>query len=121
MEGVIRVTIRATESQTQILVQHHVDDLMIGRLGPQRRATPRSLSRLLEFLAGWFHCRLHVVLCAASEQIALSTGLVDPLGFAVECDEYVVYLVLVGRHRGGRRLRGLGLQRALRRDARRWP
>lgn len=123
MEGVIRVTIRATAGQTQVLVQYHLDDLLIGRLGPQCWATPGSLPRLLEFLASWFRCRLLVVLCAASEEIACSTGLVDPLGFAVECDEYVVHLV--SRQRDGRerarRLRGLGPQRALRRDARRWP
>jgi|SRR5690606_3445984 len=120
MEAVVRVTIRATETQTQVLVQHHLDDLLIARLGPQRWATPESLPQLLEFLASWCRCRLLVVLCVASEVIASRTGLIDPLGFAVETDSYVVHLVFVGRQRGGRRLRGLGPQQALRRDARRW-
>lgn len=121
MEGVIRVTIRATELQTQVLVQHHQDDLLIARLGPQRWATPESLPLLLEFLAKWFRSRLLVVLCVESEALASKTGLVEPLGFAVETDSYVVHLLFVGRQRGAQRLRGLGPQPALRRDARRWP
>lgn len=111
----ITVTIRATGPQTQILVNDGSGDLLIAKLGPSSWAHREALPRMIEALALWFQCRLDVVLYAASEQIASSTGLVDGLG----CGLSNLYfdIVVPRERRRGARLRGLGNLRALRRDA----
>jgi len=111
----ITVTIRATGPQTQILVSHGANDLLIARLGPSSWAHRDALLRLIEALALWFQTRVDVVLYAASEEIASSTGLIDGLG----CGISTLYfdIVVPRERRRGLRLRGLGELRALRRAA----
>lgn len=111
----ITVTIRATGSQTQILVSHAANDLLIAKLGPSSWAHRDALVRLIEGLALWFQARVDVVLYAASEEIASSTGLIDGLGCGIST---LYFDILVPRERRrGFRLRGLGELRALRRAA----
>ena len=111
----ITVTIQASGSQTQILVSHGSNDLLIAKLGPSSWAHRDALLRLIEGLALWFQARVDVVLYAASEEIASSTGLIDGLG----CGISTLYLDIVvpRERRRGLRLRGLGELRALRRAA----
>lgn len=118
MHDTITVTIRATGAQTQLLVRQGPDEMMIAQLGPSSWAHPRALTTLLEGLALWFQTRVHVVLCAGSEEIASSSGLVDGLG----CGLATLHFEVVrpeDSHRRGVRLRGVGDVRNLRRDARR--
>jgi len=117
MHQTITVTIRATSAETTLLVKDGPDEMMIARLGAQRWADHRALPALMEALALWFQRRICVVLCAASEEIASSTGLVDGLGCGLGLLHFEVEVVLPGDRRPGARLRGLGNLRALRREA----
>ena len=113
----ITVTVRAAGSQTQLLVKRGPDELMIARLGPSSWAHRDALPRLMEALALWFQGRVRVVLSAASEQVASSTGLVDGLGCGISNLHFDVEVVLPHERRRGVRLRGLGDLSALRREA----
>ena len=117
MHHAITVTIRATNAETTLLVKDGPDEMMIARLGAQRWADHRALPALMEALALWFQCRICVVLCAASEEIASSTGLVDGLGCGLGLLHFEVEVVLPGDRRPGVRLRGLDNLRDLRREA----
>jgi hypothetical protein len=117
MHEPITVTIKASSSETALLVKQGPDEMMIARLGPSSCAHERALSALMEALALWFQSRISVVLCAASEQIASSTGLVDGLGCGLGTLHFEVDVVMPGDRRPGVRLRGLGNLRALRREA----
>ena len=86
-------------------------------IGADTPAQPSSLPALIEALALWFQSRICVVLCAASEEIASSTGLVDGLGCGLGLLHFEVEVVLPGDRRPGVRLRGLGNLRDLRREA----
>jgi len=91
---------------------------MIARLGPPTWAHRHALMTMLEALALWFQTRLPVVLCAASEEVASSTGLVDGLGLGVST---LHFDVVRSEPRRGKRLRGVRGISELRRDARRSP
>jgi hypothetical protein len=117
MHEAITVTIKATSAETELLVKHGPDEMMIARLGAPRWADQRALPALMEALALWFQSRVCVVLCAASEEVASSTGLVDGLGCGLGMLHFEVEVVLPGDRRPGVRLRGLGNLRALRREA----
>jgi len=118
MHPTITVTIRVTRTATMLLVRQGDDEMMIARLGPPAWAHRHALFRILEALALWFQARLRVVLCAASEEIASSTGLVDGLGLGVSTLQFEV-VRQEGARRRGRRLRSVRGVSALRRDARR--
>ena len=113
----VTVTIRVIGAQTQILVKQGPDEVLIARLGPSSWAHREALPRLIEALALWFQSRIRVVLCAASEETELSTGLVDGLGCGVSNLHFEVDVVRGRERRRGVRLRGLGNLRVLRRDA----
>jgi hypothetical protein len=117
MHEPITVTVRATSVQTEILVKAGPDEMMIARLGAPSFADKRALAALMEALAIWFQSRIYVVLCAASEEVASSTGLVDGLGCGLGMLHFEVDVVLPGDRRPGVRLRGLGNLRELRREA----
>lgn len=117
MHEPITVTIRATSAQTEILVKAGPDELMIARLGAPSFADKRALPTLMEALALWFQSRIYVVLCAASEEVASSTGLVDGLGCGLGMLHFEVDIVLPSERRPGVRLRRLGNLRELRREA----
>lgn len=110
------VTIRAIGAQTQLLVKQGPDEQLIARLGPSSWAHREALPRLMEALALWFQCRLHVVLCVASEELESSSGLVDGLGCGISNLHFEVDVVRPQERRRGVRLRGLGNLRALRRE-----
>ena len=117
MHDAITVTIKATSAQTELLVKHGPDEMMIARLGAPHYADKRALPRLMEALALWFQSRIYVVLSAASEEVASSTGLVDGLGCGLGVLHFEVDVVLPGERRPGVRLRGLGDLLELRREA----
>jgi hypothetical protein len=117
MHETITVTIKATSAETELLVKQGPDEMMIARLGAPRWADQRALPALMEALALWFQSRVCIVLCAASEEVASSTGLVDGLGCGLGMLHFEVEVVLPGDRRRGVRLRGLGNLRELRREA----
>jgi hypothetical protein len=117
MHQPITVTIKASSSETALLVKQGPDELMIARLGPGSFAHRRALPALMEALALWFQSRVCVVLCAQTEQAASSTGLVDGLGCGLDTLHFEVNVLLPGARRAGARLRGLGDLRELRREA----
>ena len=117
MHESITVTIRVSSAETQLLVKHGPDELMMGRLGPPGFAHAKALPALMEALALWFQSRIRVVLFAASAESASSTGLVDGLGCGLGTLHFEVDVVLPGERRRGVRLRGLAGFRALRRAA----
>jgi hypothetical protein len=79
MHESITVTIKATSTETALLIKQGPDEVLIARLGSPSLSHPRALPPLMEALALWFQSRICVVLCAESEQVASSTGLVDGL------------------------------------------
>lgn len=117
MHEPITVTIKASSSETALLVKQGPDELMIARLGPSSFAHRRALPALMESLALWFQSRIYVVLCAQTEAAASSTGLVDGLGCGLGTLHFEVDVLLPGPRRAGARLRGLGDLRELRREA----
>jgi hypothetical protein len=118
MHPSITVTIRATRTATLLLVRQDDDEMMIARFGPPTWSHRQALLTMLEGLALWFQTRLRVALCAASEEVASSTGLVDGLGLGVSTLHFDVVRPDEARRRG-RRLRGIRGMAGLRRDARR--
>jgi len=118
MHSTITITIRATGTTTLLLVRQESDEMMIARLGPPTWAHRHALLTMLEGLALWFQSRLHVVLFAANEEVASSTGLVDGLGLGVSTLHFDVVRPRGIRPRS-RRLRGVRGLAALRRDVRR--
>ena len=121
MHEPITVTIKASSTETALLIKQSPDEVLIARLGPPSLLPTRALPALMEALALWFQSRICVVLCAASEQVASSTGLVDGLGCGLGTLHFEVDVVLPGDRRTGVRLRGLGDLRDLRREAVRGP
>jgi hypothetical protein len=119
MQEPITVTIKASSTETALLVKQGPDELLIARLGPSSFAHRRALPALMEALALWFQSRIYVVLCAQTEEAASSTGLVDGLGCGLGTLHFEVDVLLPGPRRAGARLRGLGNLRELRREARR--
>lgn len=117
MHEPITVTIKASSTETALLVKQGPDELMIARLGPGSFAHRRALPALMEALALWFQSRIYVVLCAPTEEAASSTGLVDGLGCGLGTLHFEVDVLLPGPRRAGARLRGLGNLRELRREA----
>jgi hypothetical protein len=117
MHEPIKVTIKASSTETALLVKQGPDELMIARLGPSSFAHRRALPALMESLALWFQSRIYVVLCAPTEEAASSTGLVDGLGCGLGTLHFEVDVLLPGPRRAGARLRGLGDLRELRREA----
>ncbi len=118
MHPPITVTIRATRAATLLLVRQEADEIMIARLGPPTWAHRHALMTLLEATALWFQSRLHVVLFAVSEEVALSTGLVDGLGLGLSTLHFEVVRPDESRRRG-KRLRGVRGLGTVRRDVRR--
>lgn len=115
MHESIAVTMRVSSAETRLLVKQGPDEVMLARLGPPSFAHARALPSLMEALALWFQCRVHVVLFAATEECASSTGLVDGLGCGAQTLHFEVTVVLPGERRRGVRLRGLTGFRGLRR------
>ena len=117
MHETTTVTIRATSTQTELLVKEGPDEILIARLGPVALAHPQAVAKLLEALALWHQDRLRVVLFAADEEIASSSGLVDGLGLGIGNLHFGVDVVLPDDRRRGVRLRGIRNLRELRLDA----
>src|SRR5271165_184770 len=112
----ITVTIVPTRSETQILVTVGQDDVMKARLLPATHIHPRAMPMLLEALALWYQRRVHAVISVDADAVLSDLGLADGLGVA-ECTVHYEVLWVDRRELGrrGRRVRGLGDFRGVRR------
>jgi hypothetical protein len=116
MQSEITVTIVPMRSETQILVTVGQDEVMKARLLPATQIHPRAMPMLLEALALWYQQRVHAVVSVDADAVSSDLGLVDGLGFAERTVHYEVLWVdrrELGRR--GRRVRGLGDFRGVRR------
>lgn len=112
----ITVTIVPTRSETQILVTVGQDEVMKARLPPAMQIHPRAAPMLLEALALWYQRRVHAVISVDADAVLSDLGLADGLGVAERTVHYEV-LWVDRRELGhrGRRVRGLGDFRSVRR------
>ena len=112
----IMVTIVPTRSETQILVTVGQDEVMKARLSPAMQIHPRAAPMLLEALALWYQRRVHAVISVDADAVLSDLGLADGLGVAERTVHYEV-LWVDRRELGhrGRRVRGLGDFRSVRR------
>jgi hypothetical protein len=117
MPSEITVTIVPTRSETQILVTVGPDEVMRARLLPATHIHPRATPMLLEALALWYQERVHAVVSVdADASFVTDLGLADGLGLGERTVHYEV-LWVDRRELGhrGRRMRGLGDFRGVRR------
>jgi hypothetical protein len=105
----IRATIRATQTETRLLIQDLSTDLLIARLSPLETSHPRALQTLLESIALWFGEPLTVVLYADDAADWSRVGLLDALGMGEQTLHFDVEVVPpIPVRRRARALRGLG-------------
>jgi len=105
----IRATVTVCDTETRILVQDSIGDLLIARLGPLQSAHRYALRSLLEAVALWAQQRIDVVLYADDRSDWHRSGLIDALDFAQETALLQVELVPTsGVRRRAKRLAGLG-------------
>ena len=107
----MRATVTATAEETRILVQDASGDRLVARLPPLRQAAhPRALPSLVEALALWSGARVRVVLYVDERFSWDQSGLSDALGFGLDTLLFEVDVVPLEprRHRGAKRLTGLG-------------
>lgn len=117
MESDLRVTIVPTRSETRLLVTVGMDEVMKARLSPATRSHPRAAPMLLEAIALWYQKRVHAVISVDADAISSDLGLADGLGCGTETVHYEVSWVDPSELRG-RRVRGLGDFRDVRRQLR---
>jgi hypothetical protein len=111
------VTMVPTRSETRLLVTVGGDEVMKARLGPADRSHQRAVPTLLEALALWYQRRAHAVISVGADAVSGDLGLADGLGCGIDTVHYEVAWVDPREFRG-RRLRGLGDFRDVRRHLR---
>lgn len=111
------VTIVPTRSETRLLVTIGQDEVMKARLGPADRMHRRAAPMLLEAIALWYQKRVHAVISVGVDAASSDLGLADGLGYGVDTVHYEVAWVDPRAPRG-RRVRGLGDFRDVRRQLR---
>ena len=116
MPSEVIVTMVPTRSETRLLVTVGQDEVMKARLGPADRMHRRAAPMLLEAIALWYQQRVHAVISAGAAAPSTDLGLADGLGYGVDTVHYDV--AWVDPHARGRRLRGLGDFRDVRRQLR---
>lgn len=114
MQSDLVVTVVATRSETRVLVTVGRDEVMKARLGPAGKTHRLAVPMLLEAIALWYQRRVHAVISAGADAISSDLGLSDGLGYGAETVHYEVEWV-DPRDRRGRRVRGLGDFRDVRR------
>lgn len=117
MESDLLVTMVPTRSETRLLVTVGRDEVMKARLGPADQSHPRAAPMLLEAIALWYQRRVHAVISVGADAVSSDLGLADGLGYGVETVHYEVAWV-DPRALRGRRVRGLGDFRDVRRQLR---
>ena len=113
----VMVTIVPTRSETRLLVTVGQDEGMKARLGPADRMHRRAAPMLLEAIALWYQQRVHAVISVGADAASSDLGLADGLGYGVDTVHYEVAWVDPRASRG-RRVRGLGDFRDVRRQLR---
>jgi hypothetical protein len=115
----LRLTIVPRAHETRILMTEGPDDVLVARLGAVTQPHHRwAAPMLLEALATWQGRPLRVVLSADAEDSLYAMGLSEGLGLGVSALHYVVDIVDPREVRRGRRLRGVGDFRDVRRQLR---
>lgn len=117
MESDLVVTMVPTRSETRLLVTVGRDEVMKARLGPAMQIHRLAAPMLLEALALWYQRRVYAVISAGADAISSDLGLSDGHGYGVATVHYEVEWVDPRAHRG-RRVRGLGDFREVRRHLR---
>ncbi len=116
MPSDVIVTMVPTRSETRLLVTVGQDEVMKARLGPADRMHRRAAPILLEAIALWYQKRVHAVISAGVDAPSSDLGLADGLGYGVDTVHYEV--AWVDPRARGRRVRGLGDFRDVRRQLR---
>jgi hypothetical protein len=106
-----RLVIKPWLEVTRLLMTNYENEVLRAVL-PRAPAHPRAAPTLLEGLSLWLGRPLYVVLCAADWDASSALGISDGFGFGTETVHYEVEVVDPGR-----RPRGLGRFRDLRRLA----
>lgn len=117
MESDLLVTIVPTRTETRMLVTVGRDEVLKARLAPATRTHPRATPMLLEAMALWYQKRAHAVISVGADAALSDLGLADGLGGGIETVHYEVDWVAPAQPRG-RRIRGLGDFRDVRRQLR---
>lgn len=117
MPSEVIVTMVPTRSETRLLVTVGQDEVMKARLGPADRMHRRAAPMLLEAIALWYQRRVHAVISVGVDAPSSDFGLADGLGYGAETVHYEVEWVDPRAPRG-RRVRGLGDFRDVRRQLR---
>jgi len=117
MPSEVIVTMVPTRSETRLLVTVGQDEVMKARLGPADRMHRRAAPMLLEAIALWYQQRVHAVISVGVGAPSSDLGLADGLGYGVDTVHYEVAWVDPRAPRG-RRVRGLGDFRDVRRQLR---
>jgi hypothetical protein len=102
-----RLVIKPSSTTTRLLLTTN-EDLLRATLPPPGH--PHAASALLVGLSRWLQQPLSVVLCVGEEAISSALNLFDDFGFGAATAHYQVEVVAPGRRR-----RGLGSFRELRR------
>jgi hypothetical protein len=108
----------ATRSETRVLVTLGADEVLKARLGPAAKIHRLAAPMLLEAVALWYQQRAFTVISADADAISSDLGLSDGLGYGVDTVHYEVEWVDPRARHRGRRVRGLGDFRDVRRQLR---
>lgn len=117
MESDVVVTMVPMRSETRLLVTVGPDEVMKARLSPAGQSHRRAAPMLLEAIALWYQRRVHAVISVGADALSTDLGLADGLGYGAETVHYEVAWV-DPRAARGRRVRGLGDFRDVRRQLR---
>src|SRR5262249_42748667 len=94
------------------------DEVLKARLGPATQIHRFAVPMLMEALALWYDQQVYVVISAGADAISSDLGLADGLGYGAQTLHYEVEWLDPHDRRRGRRVRGLGDFRDVRRDLR---
>jgi hypothetical protein len=108
-------TMIPTRSETKILVTVGRDEVLKARLSPASQIHRSAAPMMMEALALWYDQRVYVVISAGDDAISSDLGLSEGLGYGAQTLHYEVEWVDPRARRRGRRVRGLGDFRDVRR------
>jgi hypothetical protein len=117
MDREVVVTMVPTRSETRLLVTVGRDEVLKARLGPPEQMHRRAAPMLLEAIALWYQQRVHAVISVGADAASSDLGLADGLGYGTDTVHYEIAWVDPRAPRG-RRVRGLGDFRDVRRHLR---
>jgi hypothetical protein len=117
MDREVVVTMVPKRSETRLLVTVGRDEVLRARLGPAEQMHRRAAPMLLEAIALWYQQRVHAVISVGADAASSDLGLADGLGYGTDTVHYEVAWVDPRAPRG-RRVRGLGDFRDVRRHLR---